>query len=278
VLAACIVLAALLGACGGGGDGHSVSNASASNVRLTQSTTITFNGAGLDEGVEVQVSGPCSNLQRMGGATPTTLQYSCRVEGVGRITASAVSADGTRVYGRLAFDVPEPRVLLALTDGTWSGTLTLDLDARSAPQAVTQFLEYVNGGFYRDTIIHRARPGVGILGGGYVVATDGALANKVPTRPALPAEPSNLPRLRGAIGMVRPAGTGSANAIFFIGAADNAVFDVDAPDEVTVFGRLEGGLDVLDKVAAAEVRPDLATGLAEVPVPTVTISAALQSR
>lgn len=209
----CLALAMLMSACGGGGDGHSVSNASASNIRLTQSATITFNGAGLDEGVEVSVSGPCTNPQRVGASTATTLQYTCKVEGLGRITASAVNADGTQVYARLSFDVPEPRVLLAVTDGQRSGTMTLDLDARAAPLAVAQFLEYVNGSFYRDTVIHRVDPRVGIMGGGYVVATGGALTAKPPTRPALSLERTGLPNVRGAVAMVRTGPAGSVNSV-----------------------------------------------------------------
>src|SRR3989304_544542 len=39
------------------------------------------------------------------------------------------------------------------------GTITLQLDAEKAPNTVKNFLEYVNSGFYSNTIFHRVIDG-----------------------------------------------------------------------------------------------------------------------
>ena len=35
------------------------------------------------------------------------------------------------------------------------GEITLELDAEKAPVTVANFLEYVDGGFYNNTVFHR---------------------------------------------------------------------------------------------------------------------------
>jgi len=45
------------------------------------------------------------------------------------------------------------------------GTITLQLDAEKAPNTVKNFLEYVNSGFYDNTIFHRVIPNFMIQGG-----------------------------------------------------------------------------------------------------------------
>ena len=46
------------------------------------------------------------------------------------------------------------------------GTIVLELNADKAPQTVTNFLAYVDAGFYDGTVFHRVIPGFMIQGGG----------------------------------------------------------------------------------------------------------------
>src|SRR5512135_2502433 len=50
---------------------------------------------------------------------------------------------------------------------TNKGTSTLQLDAEKAPVTVQDFIDYVNSGFYSNTIFHRVIPNFKIPGGGF---------------------------------------------------------------------------------------------------------------
>ncbi len=50
---------------------------------------------------------------------------------------------------------------------TTLGEITLELDEAKAPITVRNFLEYVNSGFYSDTIFHRVIDGFMLQGGGF---------------------------------------------------------------------------------------------------------------
>ncbi|MFO1326903.1 MAG: peptidylprolyl isomerase [Rubrivivax sp.] len=278
--AGCIAVAALLSACGGGGP-KSVSNAAASGARYAGTMTVTFNGLGLNEGVEVRFSGPCENPQRVAGATTTTLQYTCKANGVGRVTASLTDTGDGVVYGALAIDVPLPRFSMTVTDGTRAANVVLELDPRAAPKTVEQFVEYANAGFYNDTLFHRVNPKIAILGGGFVSDTAGIISAKLPTRAPLALEKTGLRNVRGAIAMYREGGPNSANSMFFINTVDNPRFDAgstETPDGYAVFGNVVSGLDSVDNIANVPVRPDLSLGVTDVPVTNVRIGALLQTR
>src|SRR3972149_1876870 len=47
------------------------------------------------------------------------------------------------------------------------GAITLQLDAEKAPNTVKNFLDYVNSGFFDNTIFHRVIDGFMIQGGGF---------------------------------------------------------------------------------------------------------------
>src|SRR3972149_6131050 len=47
------------------------------------------------------------------------------------------------------------------------GIITLQLDAEKAPLTVKNFLDYVNSGFYSNTVFHRVIPNFMIQGGGF---------------------------------------------------------------------------------------------------------------
>src|SRR5688572_31832956 len=53
-----------------------------------------------------------------------------------------------------------PQVTLTISNGAAvSGTVVITLVPEHAPQTVANFLAYVNGGFYADTVIHRHQAG-----------------------------------------------------------------------------------------------------------------------
>ena len=97
------------------------------------------------------------------------------------------------------------------------GTITLELDAEKAPQTVANFLQYVNDGFYNDTIFHRVIDGFMIQGGGFMPD----MTQKA-TRDQIQNEATNgLKNDAYTIAMARTPNPHSASSQFFINIADN---------------------------------------------------------
>jgi peptidyl-prolyl cis-trans isomerase B (cyclophilin B) len=128
------------------------------------------------------------------------------------------------------------------------GTITLDLDAQRAPETVKNFLQYVQDGHYDNTVFHRVIDGFMVQGGGF----EPGMRQK-PTRAPVPNEASNgLKNERGTIAMARTGDPHSATAQFFINVADNTFLNHTAPTAqgwgYCVFGRVTGGMDVVEKI------------------------------
>jgi peptidyl-prolyl cis-trans isomerase A (cyclophilin A) len=144
--------------------------------------------------------------------------------------------------------LPNPVVVIETT----LGTMTAELYADKAPRSVSNFLQYVKSGFYTGTIFHRVIKTFMIQGGGFTPTM-----TRKPTRPPVPNESGNgLSNALGALAMARTNDPNSATAQFFINTKDNPRLDKErSPDGVgyAVFGKLVGGLDVLEKIASVPV-------------------------
>ena len=145
------------------------------------------------------------------------------------------------------------------------GNILLELYPDRAPKSVENFLQYVKEGHYKSTIFHRVIPGFMIQGGGL----DKALRQK-PTRPPIENEAANgLKNTIGTIAMARTSDPHSASAQFFINVADNAFLNYSAPTDrgygYTVFGKVTGGMEIVNKIAATP------TGSGDVPRETIII-------
>jgi peptidyl-prolyl cis-trans isomerase A (cyclophilin A)/peptidyl-prolyl cis-trans isomerase B (cyclophilin B) len=129
------------------------------------------------------------------------------------------------------------------------GSITVELYPDKAPKTVENFLQYVNGGFYKDSIFHRVIPGFMIQGGGFSKAME-----QKPTRDPVGIESNNgLKNDTGTIAMARTQNPNSATAQFFINLTDNAFLNYSAPTVrgygYTVFGKVTKGMDVVEKIA-----------------------------
>ncbi|MGA9854760.1 MAG: peptidylprolyl isomerase [Gammaproteobacteria bacterium] len=130
------------------------------------------------------------------------------------------------------------------------GTFVVQLDRARAPLTVSNFLHYVNTGFYDGTLFHRVVPGFVIQGGGYT----SAYVEKKTDAP-IPNESGNgLSNARATIAMAREDDPHSATAQFYINLVDNRKLD-PRPDRwgYAVFGQVVQGMDVVDKIAAAPI-------------------------
>jgi len=169
---------------------------------------------------------------------------------------------------RAMADVSNPLVLLE----TSSGDILIELFPDKAPKTVENFLVYVDGGFYANTIFHRVIKGFMIQGGGY-----GPRMDEKPTRDPIPNEADNgLKNERGTIAMARTADPHSASAQFFINLEDNAFLDHAQKDArgwgYCVFGRVSEGMEAVD--AIAKLRTGAKGAHDDVPLDMVLISAA----
>ncbi len=140
---------------------------------------------------------------------------------------------------------------------TNKGPITIELDQEKAPITVKNFLEYVDSGFYADTVFHRVigpnerQPrGFMIQGGGF--ANESPLKEKESRGPIKNEAGNGLSNRRGTLAMARTPDPDSASAQFFINLDDNTFLDrANAADGFgyTVFGQVVEGMDIVDAIA-----------------------------
>ncbi len=129
---------------------------------------------------------------------------------------------------------------------TNKGIITLQLDAEKAPITVQNFLDYVNSGFYANTIFHRVIPNFMIQGGGF----EPGMKQK-PTKAPIKNEAANgLKNEVYTIAMARTSDPHSATAQFFINTQNNGFLDYPGQDGwgYCVFGKVIEGKEVVDAI------------------------------
>lgn len=149
------------------------------------------------------------------------------------------------------------------------GPITLELDAKAAPETVANFLQYVKDGHYDGTIFHRVIDGFMIQGGGFTADME-----QKATRAQIQNEAQNgLKNVTYSIAMARTPDPHSASSQFFINVGDNAFLDFRAPNAqgfgYCVFGKVTEGQDVVDRIR--KVRTGNRAGHQDVPVENVII-------
>jgi len=152
---------------------------------------------------------------------------------------------------------------------TTVGPMTLELDADNAPKTVENFLSYVAGGFYDDTIFHRVINNFMIQGGGFTAD----MQQKATQAPIENEANNGLKNQRGTIAMARTQDPHSATAQFFINVQDNDFLNHTGENMqgwgYAVFGKVTEGDDVLDKIRAVETGSQ--SGHQDVPVEPIII-------
>lgn len=152
------------------------------------------------------------------------------------------------------------------------GPITLELDAKAAPETVANFLQYAKDGHYDGTIFHRVIDGFMIQGGGFNVDME-----QKPTRATIQNEAQNgLKNVAYSVAMARTPDPHSASSQFFINVGDNAFLDFRAANAqgygYCVFGKVTEGQDVVDRIR--KVRTGMRGGHQDVPVENVVIERA----
>ena len=152
------------------------------------------------------------------------------------------------------------------------GTITLQLDAEKAPNTVKNFLEYVNSGFYSNTIFHRVIDGFMIQGGGF----ERSMKQKPVNAPIKNEAANGLKNDIYTVAMARTNDPHSATAQFFINVKDNGFLNYSAPVPqgygYCVFGKVVEGKEVVDTIR--KVSTGNRAGFQDVPKEDVIITKA----
>ena len=149
---------------------------------------------------------------------------------------------------------------------TSEGAIEIELNAEKAPVSVSNFLAYVDAGFYDGTIFHRVIPNFMIQGGGF----DAKLSQKATRAPIKNEAANGLKNERGTLAMARTMVVDSATAQFFINTANNDFLNHGGRDfGYAVFGKVTAGMEVVDKISAT--RTGNQNGMGDVPQKPIVI-------
>jgi cyclophilin family peptidyl-prolyl cis-trans isomerase len=198
------------------------------------------------------------------------LVLNCFVTVVGDLPLTIKSATGEVIY-TTTLSVPKPQVSII----TSKGSFTLELDLATAPISVKNFLSYVRGGYYSNTLFHRVIPGFVAQAGGY---TTGLVKKPGQLDPIELESNKGLSNARATVAMARTNVFNSATSEFYVNLVDNTFLDYKnaASPGYAVFGTVVQGMDVVDAIAAMPT--GVFNGSTDVPLVDITITMALQSK
>ena len=129
------------------------------------------------------------------------------------------------------------------------GEIIIQLNTEKAPLSSTNFLRYVNEGFYNGTIFHRVIPDFMAQGGGF----DTSFNQKTVHAPINNEANNGLLNSRGTLAMARTNDPNSATGQFFINYKDNSFLNHTSQTSsgwgYAVFGEVIEGMDVADAMA-----------------------------
>ena len=150
------------------------------------------------------------------------------------------------------------------------GDIHITVDSEKAPISTKNFTDYVESGFFDETIFHRVIKNFMIQGGGFTQdmmqkSTNAEIENEAK---------NGLKNSKYSLSMARTAAPHSASSQFFINTKDNSFLDFPGQDGwgYCVFGEVVEGFDVVDKIN--EVSTGNKGGHGDVPNDSVTVTKA----
>lgn len=140
------------------------------------------------------------------------------------------------------------------------GTIKMELYPNKAPNTVANFVNLIENGFYDSNSIHRIVPGFVVQGGDPKGDGTGGPGYAIKGEFKENGYNNNtISHDRGVVSMARsPYNNDSAGSQFFIVLDDSAKTSLDG--KYAAFGRVIGGMDIVDKLVEDAVIEDDATG------------------
>jgi cyclophilin family peptidyl-prolyl cis-trans isomerase len=268
---AALLLTTLLTACGGStGFPPVITAVKPQSLSYGRTATIYLGGKDLRSSLVVESGCGCTSPSFGTSSSTDTLVLNCLVTVVGDLPLTIKSATGEVIY-TTTLSVPKPEVSII----TSKGSFTLELDLATAPISVKNFLSYVRGGYYSNTLFHRVIPGFVAQAGGY---TTGLIKKPGQLDPIELESNKGLSNARATVAMARTNVFNSATSEFYVNLVDNTFLDYKnaASPGYAVFGTVVQGMDVVDAIAA--VPTGVFNGSTDVPLTEITITMALQSK
>ena len=144
---------------------------------------------------------------------------------------------------------------------TSAGKIVIRLMRPQAPVASNVLSQLVQSGFYDGTKFHRVEPGM-LIGGGDPLSREKKRELWGTGGPGYVFEDENLdaPMVRGTVALENRGKPDTNGSQIFIVVADEAP---ELEGKYTVVGRVIGGMDVVDRIAAGKLAED---GMPENPV------------
>ena len=124
------------------------------------------------------------------------------------------------------------------------GTISLELDADTAPITVTNFVNLAKDGFYDGLTFHRIIDGFMIQGGDPLGNGTGGSDETVKGEFSDNGVENDISHVRGTISMARSSEPDSASSQFFIVHQDSTYLD----GQYAAFGHVTDGMDVVDAI------------------------------
>jgi peptidyl-prolyl cis-trans isomerase B (cyclophilin B) len=147
------------------------------------------------------------------------------------------------------------------------GIFSLELDETKAPISSKNFKNYVEKGFYINTIFHRVIDGFMIQGGGFELD----MTQKETHSPIKNEASNGLKNEKYTVAMARTSDPDSATSQFFINTSDNSFLNYPGQDGAgyCVFAKVTEGFDIVDKINSVQTGSN--NGHQDVPIETVII-------
>lgn len=167
-------------------------------------------------------------------------------------TEETSAADETSDGAADTSDTSEDRELLTglhhvTIDVQDYGTISLELDADTAPISVTNFINLANEGFYDGLTFHRIISGFMIQGGDPNGNGTGGSEKTIKGEFSANGVENDISHVRGVISMARANDPDSGSSQFFIVHEDSTFLD----GQYAAFGHVTEGMDVVDAICEA---------------------------
>ncbi|MBS6396975.1 MAG: peptidylprolyl isomerase [Clostridiales bacterium] len=126
------------------------------------------------------------------------------------------------------------------------GTISLELDADTAPISVTNFINLAEDGFYDGLTFHRIIDGFMVQGGDPLGNGTGGAENTIKGEFSENGVENEISHVRGVISMARSNDPDSASSQFFIVHEDSTFLD----GQYAAFGYVTEGIEIVDQLCA----------------------------